>query len=127
MAERIRELENDFKEMLECIDFTKYDPCSKIFTRTLYIGLMYLSVMTLEKSSDVEEELSGAENYLSRYLETGDSTFKEMASDELRHAGILIKKHLAKTDSDKERSEFNSYEKRRQKILEKVSTATVKE
>lgn len=121
MEEDIEELEKDFKEMLGCINFKNYDPHSKLFMRALLIGQMYQAVKTLENSDEIEEELAGAEKYFSRYIETGDSTFKEMASDELRHAGILIKKHLAKTENEKKREKLSAYEKKRQEMLKEIS------
>lgn len=121
MEEDIEELEKDFKEMLACIDFKNYDPHSKLFMRALFIGQMYQAVKTLENSDEIEEELTGAEKYFDRYTATGDSTFKEMASDELRHAGILIKKHLAKTENEKKREKLSAYEKKRQEMLKEIS------
>lgn len=51
-----------------------------------------------EMEDDVDEELDGARNYWNKYLETNDVQFKEMAHDELKHASILIKKHLVSAD-----------------------------
>ena len=121
MDEKLEELRKDFCEELKCIDFKRYDPHSQIFLRALHIGQMYDVLKSFDDSDDVEEELDGARKYFNNYVENGDTTFKEMASDELRHAGILIKKHLAKTSDDEEREKLNSYEKRRQEILKEIS------
>lgn len=112
-------LEQDFRRALEEIDFSRpYNPLGREFMRTLSAGLMWRCAEKLE--DDVEEELGGAETYWRLYQDTGDTQYREMASDELRHAGILIKKHLAK-GGDKDR--LDAYEKRRQEMLKEISTA----
>ena len=50
-----------------------------------------------------------------------------MAADELRHAGILIKKHLAEATDAEMRHKLNQQEKVHQKMLSAVSTAIVRE
>lgn len=110
-------LEHDFREILGKIDFSKpYDPFGKTFMKALSVGLMWKCVKCLE--DDVEEELSGAETYWRLYGDTGDTQYREMASDELRHAGILIKKHLAKGG---DKAKMDAYEKRRQEMMKEVS------
>lgn len=49
-----------------------------------------------DKSDDIIEEINGAKKYLSIYLETNDEQFRQMASDELKHANILLKKSIFK-------------------------------
>lgn len=120
MKDELNELEKDFKELLSCIDFNKYDPYSKLYMRALFVGQMYMCMKSLGCEDDVEEELEGAKKYYEMYEETSDSSFKDMASDEARHAGILIKKHLAKTDDEKLREHLNHQEKRRQEILKHI-------
>ena len=108
-------LKEDFKDALSQIDFTKkYDPYSKTFMKALFIGQLLMACEELE--DDVEEELDGARNYWELYLETSDVQYKEMAHDELKHAGILIKKHLAKAD-ESERDYLNKLEADRQSML----------
>lgn len=121
MSNDIEELRNDLKEVLKCIDFKKYDPMSKMFERALNIGLMLVSVETLEKTEDVKEELDGAKNYFEIYLKTNDVQFRDMASDELKHAGILIKKHLAKTTDEHKIKELNDYEDERLDMLKIIT------
>ncbi len=110
----VEELEKDFKEVLSEIDFKKYDPFSKVFMKAIFIGQMWSLLKCLE--DDVEDELDGAEKYLNEYLESGESAYREMARDELKHAGILIKKHYENADS-KERTHLEELENRRQQIL----------
>lgn len=125
MSEDIEEVKSDLKEALKCIDFKKYDPMSKMFERTLNIGLMLMNLITLEKTDDVKEELDGAKEYFEIYLQTNDIQFKEMASDELKHAGILIKKHLSKTDNEHRIKELNEYENERMDMLKIVAPKSV--
>lgn len=125
MSNDIEELRNDLKEVLKCIDFKKYDPMSKMFERALNIGLMLVSVETLEKTEDVKEELDGAKNYYEIYLKTNDVQFRDMASDELKHAGILIKKHLAKTSDEHKIKKLNDYEDERLDMLKIISPKIV--
>ena len=111
-------LKEDFKEALSHIDFENaYDPYSKTFMKALFIGQLLMACEELE--DDVEEELDGARNYWELYQQSGDVQYKEMAGDELRHAGILIKKHLTKAD-ESEREYLNSLEKERQEMLKLV-------
>ena len=87
-------LEKDFEEALSKIDFSKpYDPYSKDFMKPLFIGMLLTAIK--QTDDDVKDELNGAKIYWNKYLETNDSQFKEMAHDELKHAGILLKKYEA--------------------------------
>lgn len=114
-------LKKDFAEALEKIDFGKpYDPLGKAFTRAAVIGQTWLCVKCLESDDDVREELDGAENYWKLHMETGDAQYKEMAQDELKHAGILIKKHY-KNASEKEKEKLENYENKRQEMLSAIS------
>ena len=119
----MHELEKDFKHLVSCVDFDGYDPFSRDFMRACLVGQMLSTMKILE--DDVDEELDRAEKYLGIYMETGDASFKEMASDELKHAGILIKKHLADTTDEGKRKKLNEQEKKRQEMMRTVSTAAV--
>ena len=117
----LEELEKDFKAAVEKIDFESYDPYSKTFMKPLFIGQLYLAMKSVYED-DIREELDGAAKYWNTYLETGDTTYKEMAADELRHAGILIKKHMAGAD-EKRKSELSMYEKERNDMLKTIEKA----
>ena len=111
-------LKEDFKDALSKIDFTKeYDPYSRPFMKALFIGQLLMACEELE--DDVEEELDGARKYWNLYLVTNDVQYRDMSHDELKHAGILIKKHLAKAD-DEEKAYLNGLEKERQDMLKLV-------
>lgn len=118
MKETLSELKSDFEEVLKCIDFKCYDPHSRIFARALKIGLMYSVIKTVSNSDDISEELNGARNYMLSYLETNDNVYKDMASDELRHAGILIKKQYEKS---KDKEKLECYENERQTLLSRIA------
>ena len=112
-------LESDFKEALSQINFNEpYDPYSKEFMKPLFIGQLLMAVKSVE--DDVDEELDGAKKYWKIFQETNDAQYREMAQDELKHAGILIKKHLAKTTDPKTREKLNELEKERQEMLKLV-------
>ncbi len=119
MSWEMEELDKDFREALSKIDFKKYDPYSRTFMTPLFIGMLLTAMKITE--DDVEDELEGAEKYFRMYEETGDSDFKGMASDELRHAGILIKKHLAKNPDAEGRDRLNALEKKRQETLKMIA------
>ena len=123
MSEILNELKKDFDNELKKIDFKAYDPYSRPFMNALFIGQMFMCMKTLEED-DVEEELDGARKYFEMYGETGDSTYKDMASDELRHAGNLIKMHLAKSTDEKQKEILAAREKERQELLRVVSDKT---
>lgn len=114
-------LKKDFAEALGKIDFGKpYDPFGKTFMRAALVGQAWLCAKRLESDDDVKEELDGAENYWRLHLETGDAQYKEMAQDELRHAGILIKKHY-KNAAENEKERLENYENKRQEMLSAIS------
>lgn len=122
----LAELRHDFKETLSCIDFNKgYNPSDHRFLRALSVGLMYMAAKEICDEDDVTEELGDAEKYFMLYEQTGDSSYKDMANDELKHAGILIKKHLSGSTDAGHREWLNEQEKKRHEMMRMVSTATV--
>lgn len=125
--ELVDELEKDFRHLLSLLELSHgYDPMNPSFIRTMFVGEMWqLSKKLVGQESDVEEEISGAAKYLSLYKETGESSYKEMAEDELRHAGILIKLHMARTSDADYRKTLEAEEKKRLEMVKTVSTATV--
>ena len=82
-----------------------------------------MCVKSLEMEDDVEEELDGAKKYMLKFLETDNEIYKEMAKDELKHAGNLIKIHYLHAD-DKEKEELEERENERQEILSRLSKWT---
>lgn len=116
------EVLNDFKTALKSVDFRSYNPNSSEFLTALNLGLMWniLCEMSDDESpahasdhksvNEIDEELSGAKKYLQKFSETQDSTYKEMASDELKHANFLIKKAYSKLPSGEEKMKLKSYE-----------------
>ena len=118
-------LKEDFKDALSKIDFEKeYDPYDRAFMKALFLGQMWLAAKWLESDDDVDDELDGARKYWRMFLQTNDQSYKEMAMDELRHAGILIKKRLANATDAKKKSWLDALEKERQEMLKAVSSKT---
>lgn len=125
MKDAVKELRKDFKDILSKIDFKEYDPYSKKFMTAGFIGQMWFLVKSLLEDDDVEEELDGAKTYFEKYLETNDSQYRDMARDELRHAGILIKKHSEWADDEKQKV-LDEHEAERQELLKAIDK-TIKE
>lgn len=116
MKMALKELKKDFKDCISEIDFKEYDPFSKQFMKAGFIGQMWMLLKMLHDDDDVEEELEGAETYIDKYKSTGDVAFRDMAKDELRHAGILIKKHYEWADDEK-KLVLEEHENKRQELL----------
>ena len=119
----LEELKQDFQRMIKQIDFSKYDPRSQLFMTVLSIGLMYMSIKAITSTDDVAEELNGARKYMLNYLSSNDTNYKDMAKDELRHAGILIKKLYEKADF-KEKVRLETYENEAQELLARIENWT---
>ena len=86
----IDELQKDFMKELSKIDFSNYSPDSKVFMYPLSIGLLTMLLKDIDGDSDIQEEIAGAEKYLDMYEKTSDNAYQTMASDELKHAKMLI-------------------------------------
>ena len=115
----MKELRQDFKNAVSEIDFKKYDPFSKSFMKAGFIGQMWMLMKMLYDDDDVESELEGAEEYMEKWHSTGDTAFRDMAKDELRHAGILIKKHYEWADNEK-KAVLEEHENKRQELLKQL-------
>ena len=110
------ELKHDFNKAVAHIDFKEYDPYSRAFMKALFIGQMYMVAKCICEEDDISEELDGAEKYWDMYLKSNDSQYKEMAHDELKHAGILIKMRYKNAD-EKTKEVLEEYENSRQQLL----------
>ena len=119
------ELEKDFKTLVDRINFERYDPLDPNFMKAAVIALMWFAGRKILGEDDISDELEDAEKYMMMYMETSDAQYKDMAGDEARHAGILIKKRLAGAVDEKERERLNGLEKKRQEMMRAISTATV--
>ena len=119
----INEVFSDFKDSVAKIDFNSYNPNSAEFLSALNVGLMWyllqalgegtveIKAMNQESEKDeISDELFGAKKYLQRFMDSGDMNYKEMSSDELKHAGILIKKAYSKLPNAEEKAKLKSYE-----------------
>ena len=119
MKDAVKELRKDFKDALSKVDFKEYDPYSKKFMTASFIGQMWFLIKTLMNDDDVEEEIEGARTYFEKYLETSDTQYRDMAKDELRHAGILIKKHSEWADDEKHEA-LDKHEEERQELMKAI-------
>lgn len=119
MKDAVKELRKDFKDVLSKINFNEYDPYSKKFMTASFVGQMWFLVKSLIEDDDVEEEIEGARTYFEKYLETNDTQYRDMAKDELRHAGILIKKHSEWADEEKQKT-LNQHEEERQELIKAI-------
>lgn len=132
-----REAMVDFKEAVQNIDFKKYNPYSSDFMKALSLGQMWdlvkkLNTCTWCKGSfdsgefgDIVEELDGAKKYQELYEMTGDKLYKDMAKDELKHAGVLINKHRADADTNAKANTLNSFAKEHQMISNKLESTQI--
>ena len=125
MKDAVKELRKDFKEILSKIDFKEYDPYSKKFMTAGFVGQMWFLVKTFCEDDDVEEEINGARTYFEKYLETNDVQYRDMARDELRHAGILIKKHSEWADDEKQEL-LDKHEEERQELMKAIDKTMTK-
>lgn len=111
----IDEVLNDFKQSLKKIDFNSYNPNSSEFKTALFLGLMWKIMSELneeikEENNEIDDEIKGAKKYLQKYLDTKDSQFHKMASDEIDHATFLIKKENSKLLPIEEKAKLKKYE-----------------
>jgi len=87
----IEELENDFMTELKKIDFSDYSPRSEVFMYPVTIGMLhFLLTRDTKEESDIQEEIDGARKYMELHEQTSDAAYKTLASDELKHARMLI-------------------------------------
>ena len=119
MKEALKELRRDFKDYLAEINFKEYNPFSKKFMKAGAIGQMWMLLKMLHDDDDVESELEGAEEYMEKWHSTGDVAFRDMAKDELRHAGILIKKHYEWADDEK-KAVLEEHENKRLELMKRL-------
>mgnify|MGYP006873049532 CR=1 FL=1 len=130
MDTSIDEVCSDFRKALSEIDFSSYNPNSQQFDLTLRLGLMWYLLKEMDcnsekefvqsKKDDISDELFDAKKYFQKYMDSGDSVYVEMAKDELKHAGILIKKANSKLPSGEEKLKLKSYEDELKEIYEQM-------
>lgn len=111
----VDEVLNDFKQSLNKIDFNSYNPNSSEFKTALFLGLMWKIMSEFneeveEEKNEIDDEIKGAKKYLQKYLDTKDSQFHKMASDEIDHATFLLKKENSKLLPTEEKIKLKKYE-----------------
>lgn len=131
----INEVFTDFQNSLSSIDFKAYNPNSVEFQSALNVGLMWYLLNEIggenvekivpmkmdSEKDDISDELYGAKKYFQKFLDSGDTTYKEMAKEELKHAEILIKKANAKLPTGEEKVKLKDYETELRQIYEQVN------
>ena len=132
MDTSIDEVCSDFRKALSEIDFSSYNPNSQQFDSALRLGLMWHLLKEMDgeyvdekeivqgEKDDISDELFGAKKYFQKYMDSGDFSYMEMAKDELKHAGILIKKANSKLPSGEEKAKLKSYEDELKEISEQM-------
>ena len=86
------------------------------------IQLTYLLFLKMDsEKDDISDELYGAKKYFQKFLDSGDTAYKEMAKEELKHAEILIKKANAKLPTGEEKVKLKDYETELRQIYEQVN------
>lgn len=124
------EVVKDFKESLDKIDFSSYNPQSQEFETALFTGLMAMIMNSLEGpsfetdegSDEIGDEIYGGKKYFQRYLDSKDEMFKKMAMDELDHASYLIKKAYNKPIGNEEKSKLKKYESDVEQVREQIKS-----
>ena len=124
------EVVKDFKESLDKIDFSSYNPQSQEFETALFTGLMAMIMNSLEEpsfemvegSDEIGDEIYGGKKYFQRYLDSKDEMFKKMAMDELDHASYLIKKAYNKPIGNEEKSKLKKYESDVEQVREQIKS-----
>ena len=113
----VEEVRADFMEAVGKIDFGSYDPFSSSFDSALRIGLMWQILKELDKSAPEEVSPDGiavqieqAKRLLQKSIDTDDSSYRELAVQELETAETLVKKSLARLPSGEERAKLKNYE-----------------
>ena len=119
--ETVDEVRKDFEAAVSQIDFGRYAPSSTEFQQALDLGLMWLVLTTMAgivKPSEVKavavdeigEEILLAKRMLQKAIDTDDSSYRELAVQELETAETLVKKSLARLPSGEERAKLKTYE-----------------
>lgn len=115
------EVLKDLKTSLEKIDFEGgYNPESKEFGQALNLGLMWLVLRKMAKAEgnvpeakaddEIAETLHLSKVFLQKFIDTSDSSFREMAENMVRYAGMLLKKANARLPSGDEKKRLKAYE-----------------
>ena len=136
------EVFQDFKNALNNVDFTSYNPNSTEFITALNLGLMWKLLCKMDETpkdkgvetyvtevkvhgeqiDDIAKELNGAKVYLQKFMDSGDESYKELAESELKNASILIKKGYSKLPGITEKQKLKEYEEKHDEIMEHLKS-----
>lgn len=130
LKDKLQELENDFCEVFDKIDFKNYNPSSEQIRSLINIGLMWFLTYKMKHEEDehlehvkdhICDELESAEEYYEKWLETKDSTLKQMTKDELKHADFFIKQSRMMVKDVEEQAKLQKYINWYNNILSKLN------
>lgn len=120
MDERKDVVRDDFVESLDRIDFSEaYNPLSSDYDKALRLGLMWMLMCRLGQDEpsvksipedDISVLISSAKRLLQKSIDTGDSSYREMAEESLKIAGNLAKKAYARLPAGEEKARLKSNE-----------------
>lgn len=124
IKEKNQEFLNDFNSALESVNHKNYNPTSQETMNAVFTGLLWYLTKEMEEhyqlpedkvdygyeNDEIKDELMGAEKYWKKYAETKDEVYKQMASDELRHAEYLLTKAKTGIISADEKNKICAYD-----------------
>lgn len=123
MDERKEVVKGDFIESLNRINFSEaYNPLSSDYDKALRLGLMWMLMCKMGgdedaagkvadvPADDISALISSAKRLLQKSIDTGDSSYREMAEESLKIAGNLVKKAYARLPAGEEKARLKSNE-----------------
>lgn len=125
-------MRKDFLDSLDRINFSAYNPNSSEFMDALRIGIMWHLLCevddccekaeseTIKADDEIADKILSAKRHFQKYIDTDDVSFKEISEDELRHAGILVKKAYSKLPNGEEKAKLKEYELEIKEVSEQV-------
>ena len=129
LKDTLQELENDFCEVFEKVDFKNYNPSSEQIKSLINIGLVWFLTDRIKHDEEKQlkhvkdhicDELESAEEYYEKWLETKDYTLKQMVKDELKHADYFIKQSRMLVKDVEQQAKLQKYINWYNNILNKL-------
>lgn len=130
LEKKLMELQSDFSEIFDKMDFMGYNPMSETAQKVINIGLIWLLADKIKAKEEhaihkvkdhIEDELMSAEDYYEKWLNEKDSTLKQMVKDELKHADYFIKQSRMIAKNVEEQAKIQRYIAWYNGLLQKVS------
>lgn len=130
ICEKLEELENDFSNIFDTINFSNYNPSSTQVQQMINIGLIWMLASEIKHEKDehsdsvkdhIQDELMSAEEYYEKWENSKDPTLKQMAKDELRHADYFIKQARMMAKNVEQQAKLQKYINWYNGIVERIS------